>query len=78
MIKCKEATYLVVKKEEHNLSLGEWLKLKLHLMLCRFCRAFVRQSSYIAGQAGHVKDSWENDDASLQDAHKAEIKSAMK
>lgn len=42
---CKQATYLLLKKEElTKLSFKEEASLKFHLAMCRFCRAFGRQS----------------------------------
>ena len=42
---CKQATYLTLKKEEvKKLSFKEELALKLHMAICKFCRAFRKQS----------------------------------
>jgi|SRR5579872_448546 hypothetical protein len=43
---CKQATYLLLKKEEaQKLSFKEESALKFHLAICRFCRAFKKQSA---------------------------------
>ena len=43
---CKQATYLVLKKEEvSKLSFKEEISLKFHMLICRFCRAFRKQSA---------------------------------
>lgn len=43
---CKQATYLVLKKEElTKLSFKEETALKFHLTICKFCRAFKKQSA---------------------------------
>jgi len=43
---CKQATYLVLKKEElKKLSFKEETALKFHLAICKFCRAFRKQSA---------------------------------
>jgi len=43
---CKQATYLLLKKEElKKLSFKEEASLKFHLALCKFCRAFQKQSA---------------------------------
>lgn len=45
---CKQATYLLLKKEElAKLSFKEEAALKFHLAICRFCRAFGRQSQLL-------------------------------
>lgn len=45
---CKQATYLVLKKEEvKKLSFKEEVALTFHMAICRFCRAFRKQSQLI-------------------------------
>jgi hypothetical protein len=42
---CKQATYLLLKKEEQQqLSFKEETALKFHMSICKFCRAFKIQS----------------------------------
>lgn len=42
---CKQATYLLLKKEETKaLSFKEEYALKFHMSICKFCRAFKKQS----------------------------------
>ncbi|MEO7444802.1 MAG: hypothetical protein ABIT96_11575 [Ferruginibacter sp.] len=47
MLNCKEATLLVIKKEQGKLGLMNRLSLSFHLFLCKYCRWFSRQSSLI-------------------------------
>ena len=43
---CKQATYLLLKKEEQQqLSFKEETALKFHMSICKFCRAFKIQSA---------------------------------
>ncbi len=43
---CKQATYLLLKKEElHKLSLKDEYSLKFHMSMCKLCRAFKMQSA---------------------------------
>ena len=43
---CKQATYLLLKKEElQKLSFKEETALKFHMSICKFCRAFKIQSA---------------------------------
>lgn len=44
MLSCKKATELVEKKSVVGLSLTEYLKLKLHLGMCKACNAYGKQS----------------------------------
>ncbi len=42
---CKQATYLTLKKEAmKKLSWKEELSLSFHMLICRFCRIFKKQS----------------------------------
>ena len=42
---CKQATYLLLKKEElTKLSFKDETALKFHMAICKFCRAFKKQS----------------------------------
>jgi len=47
MISCHEATYLISKKQEDKLSLTEQMKLSLHLMYCKYCNRFAKQTKQI-------------------------------
>lgn len=43
---CKQATYLLLKKEElKKLSFKEEMAMKFHMSICKFCRAFKKQSA---------------------------------
>lgn len=44
---CKEATLLIVKREQRRLSLLARLKLYYHLLHCGVCRSFQTQSMFI-------------------------------
>jgi hypothetical protein len=47
MINCRQSTEWVIKKEHGKLSVRENLQLLSHLAICRFCRLFAYQSSFI-------------------------------
>lgn len=47
MVNCKEATFLMSKKEEGKLSLKEKFNLTIHTSMCSFCRRFEKQASKI-------------------------------
>lgn len=44
---CKQATLLSLQKEEGTISVKERLKLFYHLLYCKYCKRFVKQSSII-------------------------------
>lgn len=41
---CKRATFLIEKQQYRSLSMGEQIKLKLHLYGCSWCRTYQQQS----------------------------------
>lgn len=53
IISCKDATQIASLAQEKPLSLGERLRLRLHLLFCRGCRRAVRQFSFLR-QASHA------------------------
>ena len=46
-ISCKKATYLISKKQESKLAIGERLQLFIHLFICDVCKLFKIQTAYI-------------------------------
>jgi len=52
---CEQATLLAVKKEEGRLTPAEKAGLFFHLLICSFCRRFVKQSRRLQkmGQSCH-------------------------
>jgi len=51
IIPCKQATFLMSKREEHALTFVETLHLYIHLLVCEFCRRFLKQTRLIAKAA---------------------------
>ena len=43
MLTCRDASHLISEREERPLSLRERWGLRLHLLICAYCRAFERQ-----------------------------------
>ena len=43
-LNCKEATHLLLAREDRPLARGEALRLHLHLLVCRACPIFARQA----------------------------------
>jgi hypothetical protein len=46
-LSCKEATRLMSQSQDRELSLGERAALKLHLAVCRGCRAASAQLEFL-------------------------------
>jgi hypothetical protein len=49
MVSCKEATRLLSQGEDRRLSLGERIKLRLHLAACTGCARFQHQIDFMRG-----------------------------
>ncbi|HEX3024302.1 MAG TPA: hypothetical protein VHP12_03740 [Chitinophagaceae bacterium] len=75
MISCKDATYLVSKKEEKKLAFLEMIQLKIHLLICVFCRLFELQSKLIGKNAAHIH---EHHHIHLPEVSKGKIIQALK
>lgn len=54
MISCKEATFLITKKEERALSLKQQIQLAVHASMCSFCKKFETQSKIIHEESKHI------------------------
>ncbi|MGQ5524614.1 zf-HC2 domain-containing protein [Chitinimonas sp. PSY-7] len=47
MMNCKEATRMVSEGLDRELALGEKFRLRLHLLICDYCRNFSRQGEFL-------------------------------
>lgn len=47
MLSCHESTLLLTKNEYQKLSARENMQIKMHLMGCKFCRAFEKQNKVL-------------------------------
>lgn len=57
MLNCKEATELVLKKEEGNIGLKNQFNLWLHLMMCSLCKLFSKQSKQLSTLSSKLQQS---------------------
>jgi hypothetical protein len=46
-LSCKEATRLISQREDRTLTLAESAALRVHLVICRGCRAVSEQISFL-------------------------------
>lgn len=74
-LSCKQATFLISKKEEGKLSMKERIQLRLHLGMCGFCSRFQKQTLFFTKNAPHIH---EQVDITLSEEKKTEIKELMK
>jgi predicted anti-sigma-YlaC factor YlaD len=54
MINCKEATFLMAKKEEGKIAFLERVRLGIHTSMCSICRKFEKQTSRIKKESKHI------------------------
>jgi hypothetical protein len=54
IIPCTQATFLMSKREERALTFGETIHLYIHLLVCEFCRRFLKQTNLITKAAKRV------------------------
>lgn len=47
MLTCREATRMMSEAQDRPLTPGERLSLRMHLLICRGCRAFDRQMDFL-------------------------------
>lgn len=47
MLTCRQATHLLSERLDRPLSLRERLNLRVHLLICRGCRNFGRQMTFL-------------------------------
>jgi hypothetical protein len=47
MLTCHEATRMLSEAQERPLQLAERAKLRMHLVVCRFCREFASQVDFL-------------------------------
>ena len=49
LLSCDQATYLIVRGENQRISPKEKFTLYLHLLACKYCRIFKKQSRWLEG-----------------------------
>ena len=47
LISCKDASRLISQMQDGNIPLREWLRIRLHLLLCDACDAFAQQMRFL-------------------------------
>ena len=56
MLDCDRATYLATKNEIESVGCVQRMQLKMHLMGCKFCRTYSKQSNLINKQMDNMKE----------------------
>ena len=55
MTSCKEATFVMAKKEERKLSFAERIKLLFHTSMCSVCKKFENQTAIVVKQSKQIQ-----------------------
>lgn len=75
MITCDEATSICDKNQYGEASLLEKIKLNIHLLMCKHCRAYSLQNNYITKLLGKYLDhNYSSDHLNEIDKKELEIK----
>ena len=62
MLSCKKASQIISQSLERKLTIGERLNLKLHLLVCKYCKYFSQQIHSISVALKLTASNIENDD----------------
>ena len=72
---CDRATFYITKREYQKLSCRENMQLNMHLIGCKFCRAFNKQNSIITQKLNMLKE--EPPLIELSNSKRVEIQQAL-
>jgi hypothetical protein len=62
MLSCKQASQLISQSLDRSLTLRERIALKLHLIICKYCKRFSQQVQTLRNAMRTIVDSIENND----------------
>ncbi len=62
MLSCKKASQIISQSLERKLTIGERFNLKLHLLVCKYCKHFSQQIHSISVALKLTARTIENDD----------------
>lgn len=74
---CKQATFLIEKKQLMPLSLREKLELKIHLTGCGVCKLYDQQSIFISKLTRHIFKNNTNTSYKLADDFKEKLQKTI-
>lgn len=78
MLSCKETMRLVSMSLDRRLSWPEWLGMRMHLSMCRFCARVHRQMRFLRAAARRFQEGLpEIDDLRLSPAARQRIRAAL-
>jgi hypothetical protein len=71
---CRQATFLIEKKQVEDLTAREKIELKIHLAGCYICRVYEQQSLLINNMVKNIFRSSETSEIKLDDEYKVKLK----
>ena len=71
---CKQATFLIEKKELNKISFREAIELRIHLSGCSFCRLYKKQSPIINDMVQELFKSSMQNGIKLDDSFKQDLR----
>lgn len=80
MLSCEQATFLITKEMSGTITFSEKIKMQFHLMACRYCTLFKKQSRFINDNVEHLQrhSSETLPENKLNDARKEAMEQALK
>ncbi|PUZ22423.1 hypothetical protein GA0116948_1098 [Chitinophaga costaii] len=70
---CRRATFLIEKKENTRLTIGEWLQMQAHLAICPLCTLYKLQSRLIQQMIVKIFQQRKNSTFSMSEDKKAAL-----
>lgn len=79
MINCQEATRLISESRDRELTFGERVSLRFHVLMCHLCNRFRKTVDFLGLQASHYAEADDNldDSVCLTDSAKERIRQAL-
>lgn len=81
MLNCREISRLVSEEVDRDLPLMRRMSIRLHLMMCKFCRRYFAQIRFMRGvlklAGDEMKDGAETTSIKLPDSAKERIRQSM-
>jgi len=78
MLSCKEVSNLVSQSQNRSLKMREQLAVKIHLLVCRMCRRYQRQISFLTEASRKLLQDPQKSELSLSENARTRIEQSLK
>ena len=78
MLSCQEVSRFVSESLDRELPLGQRLRVRIHLLMCRFCSRFRRQVLFLRDAARRYLTAGDETETSPADGLSAEARARIK